>query len=333
VYAYARQWVMSRLVRRERLTTERMFEHLYRLAREVQTRPSDAGVRLGLLLRELFDPLDVQSATLHAVQSRVSGEGENLVVPLPGVAGAPSGTLVLAFADRGRRLFSNDDARLADRIVDLVTRSLAVDQAVERGRSEERERIAQDLHDDIGARLLTLMYQAPTVEMEDYLRHTLKELKTLTRGLAAPSHWLSHAVAEWKADISQRLAAADCDLGWTFTFVEDFELNVVQWSALTRILRELVSNAIVHARASRVDIEASIEGGELRLRVADNGDGGDPADWSHGLGIGGVRKRVKQLGGEVRWSRSEPCGITCFVVARGFGPPHPEGRTGGLPPP
>ena len=72
-------------------------------------------------------------------------------------------------------------------------------QAVERGRSEERVRIAQDLHDDIGARLLTLMYKASSPEMEDYLRHTLKDLKTLTRGLAAPSHPLSWAVAEWKA--------------------------------------------------------------------------------------------------------------------------------------
>ena len=70
---------------------------------------------------------------------------------------------------------------------------MAFDQAVEHGRSEERVRIAQDLHDDIGARLLTLMYKAQTPEMEDYVRHTLQDLKTLTRGLAAPNHRLSHA--------------------------------------------------------------------------------------------------------------------------------------------
>ena len=161
--------------------------------------------------------------------------------------------VMLAFAQRGRRLFTNEDARLADQVLDQLTRAVAFDAAVERGRREERMRIAQDLHDDIGARLLTLMYQAPTREMEDYLRHTLKDLKTLTRGLAAPNHRLSHAVAEWKADISQRLAAADCELGWSFTYDRDFELSVVQWSALTRVLRELVSNAIAHAKATHVD--------------------------------------------------------------------------------
>jgi signal transduction histidine kinase len=34
-------------------------------------------------------------------------------------------------------------------------------------------------------------------------------------------------------------------------------LTVVQWSGLTRILRELVSNAIYHAQASRVDVGCS----------------------------------------------------------------------------
>ena len=67
---------------------------------------------------------------------------------------------MLRFAERGKRMFSRDDARLTDRVVEQLRRAVAYDKAVERGRSEERARIAQDLHDDIGARLLTLMYKA-----------------------------------------------------------------------------------------------------------------------------------------------------------------------------
>jgi signal transduction histidine kinase len=156
--------------------------------------------------------------------------------------------------------------------------------------------------------------------MEDYLRHTLKDLKTLTRGLAAPSHRLSHAVAEWKADLTQRLGAADCELGWAFAYERDFELSVVQWSALTRVLRELVSNALAHAHATRVDVDAAIENGTLHLAVADNGDGRAPEAWSHGLGLGGVRKRVKQLGGSVVWQEGVPRGIVCRVSVPSFAP-------------
>jgi signal transduction histidine kinase len=329
VYAGARQWLLAQVMARQRLTTERMFEHLYRVAREVQVQPRSVGDQLAHLLRELFEPLSVQFAARRTRRARVVSEGANLVVPVPRLEAAhraPSspaerqGALVLGFAERGRRLFTEDDARLADRIVDLIARAVAFDQAVERGRSEERVRIAQDLHDDIGARLLTLMYQAPTPEMEDYVRHTLKDLKTLTRGLAAPSHPLSHAIAEWKADIAQRAAAADCELAWAFIYEHDFQLSVVQWSALTRVLRELVSNALAHAHATRIDVEGSVSGGCLVLSVIDNGDGRAPATWSHGLGLGGVRKRVKQLGGEVAWQENGQRGIVCRVTVPGFGP-------------
>ena len=93
------------------------------------------------------------------------------------------------------------------------------------------------------------MYKAQSPEMEDYVRHTLQDLKTLTRGLAAPNHRLSHAAAEWKADLTQRLTAAHVRARLVFESDEDILLSVVQWSALTRVLRELVSNAIAHAQA------------------------------------------------------------------------------------
>ena len=78
---------------------------------------------------------------------------------------------------------------------------------------------------------------------------------------------------------------------------------MVQWSALTRVLRELVSNALYHGHATRVDVQLSLERGRLVLQVADDGSGRDPQAWAHGLGLGGVRKRVKLLGGEVQLAR------------------------------
>ncbi len=315
VYAGLRQWLLNQVMARERVTTERMFEHLYRITRQVQSRPQSLGEQLPRLLRQMFEPLELRQLARRSSHARVVGDGTSLLVPVPQVsADATPKVILLGFAQRGARMFTADDARLADRVVDLLARALAFDQAVERGRSEERVRIAQDLHDDIGARLLTLMYQAPTREMEDYLRHTLKDLKTLTRGLAAANHRLSHAVPEWKADLTQRLAAADCDVDWTFTWDNDLELGIVQWSAITRVLRELVSNTIAHAQARRMQIDGVLENGILTLTVSDDGCGREPQLWAHGLGLGGVRKRVKQLGGHVQWSEARRGGIVCRVV-------------------
>jgi signal transduction histidine kinase len=318
LYVAIRQWILGPLLGSNMLTTERMFEQLYRSAREVQARPERLAESVSPLLRELFEPLQVLQVGRETERARVIANGSTLLVPLPRLAAAESGsggTVVLRYAHRGKRLFTPEDALLTDRVLEQLRRAVDYDRAVEQGRTEERVRIAQDLHDDIGARLLTLMYQAPTPEIEDYVRHTLQDLKTLTRGLAAPSHRLSHAAAEWKTDITQRLAVAQCELGWSFSADRDIVLTVVQWSALTRVLRELISNVIAHAHAGRVEIDAVFYGGRLTLMVSDDGVGRDPQAWAHGLGLGGVRKRVKQLGGSVDWRENHPGpGIRCEVL-------------------
>jgi signal transduction histidine kinase len=320
LYGAARQYILDHMLGAHPLTAERIFDQLYRAARDVQAKPHRFPKLLAHLLRELFEPLEVQRVSRVPPRARVVGGGAALVVPIRAVEDGerPLLALQLRFAQRGQRLFTHDDARLAERVMDQLRRAAAYDQAVERGRHEERLRIAQDLHDDIGARLLTLMYQAPTPEMEDYIRHTLQDLKTLTRGLAAAEHRLSDACAEWKADLSQRLAAAQARLGWAVTFDRDLSLTVVQWSALTRVLRELVSNALYHGHASAIDVTLELAGPRLALAVSDDGDGRNPEAWAHGLGLGGVRKRVKVLGGRVQWRENQPRGITCEVAVEAF---------------
>ncbi len=318
-YTALRRWLIERLLGASMITTERMFERLYRIAREVESRPDQTPKLLAELLTELFDPLETRIIQDPVSGTRIGDDGSTMLVPVPAVAVDAQGfdgAVLLRFAQRGNRLFSAEDMRLAGRIVEQLERAVAYDRAVERGRGEERQRIAQDLHDDIGARLLTLIYKAQSPEMEEYARHTLQDLKTLTRGLAASSHRLSHAAGEWKADLTHRLSAANIDLSWSCEFDEDVLLGMIQWSALTRILRELVSNAIAHSGASRVDVSLRLERDCLQLSVSDDGRGRAPKAWAHGLGLGGVRKRVKQLNGQVQWSEALPHGIRCRVTVQ-----------------
>ncbi len=327
LYLSFRRWLLTQLPRPDSLSMEQVFQQLYRIARQIELQPESASAAMSRLMRDLFDPLDVTVAEGPLHQVTLKQDGGLMLVPVPSLtasAHARRTVLVVKHARRGQHLFTRDDCALAQRIVEQLQRALSFDQAVEQGRSEERLRIAQDLHDDIGARLLTLMYQAPSPEIEEYIRHTIQDLKTLTRGLAAHTHCLNQAVGEWKRDISHRLSVARCELDWQVKFERDIGLNVVQWSALTRILRELVSNTISHAQARRVQVSLSLQEGTLRLTVCDDGIGTAPEAWSHGLGLGGVRKRVKQLGGSVRWSVREPHGVCCEVEIPNFAGACPE---------
>jgi signal transduction histidine kinase len=331
VYAASRQWLLDQMIGARAVTTERLFEHLLRIARKMEQEPERAADWQLELFNAVFQPLVATHEPGASRLTRWMDSGACLVVPLAtpaalawagpvpddeALAMPESRVIVLRFAERGKRLFTAEDARLADRIVEQLRRAVAHDRALEQGRSEERGRIAQDLHDDIGARLLTLMYKAPNKEMEDYVRHTLQDLKTLTRGLAATSHLLSHSAGEWKADIAQRLAPTGCTLEWSFEVDHEVALNVVQWSGLTRILRELVSNIIAHARARHTRILGEYRGGVLHIIVADDGVGGTPQVWSTGLGLGGIRKRVRMLGGQIAWSANTPTGVRCEFSVR-----------------
>lgn len=318
VYAGARQWLVNRMLGTRVASIEQLFEQLFRATREVEFDPDQAGLALSRLLQELFDPFEVSLLDKAVSSAHTLSDGSAMLVPVPVItsvsAPPPSpATVWLRHAQQGRRLFTDDDARLADRIGEQLRRTVAFDQAVEQGRNEERRRLAQDLHDDIGARLLTLMYKAPSSEMEDYVRHTLQDLKTLTRGLAASNQSLAHALAEWKTDVTQRLSAARIALHWSATQDADVVLTVVQWSALTRVLRELINNVMAHAQARSVDVQVTLNNDRLELTVTDDGVGTAPEHWAPGLGVGGVRKRVRQLGGEVTWQARMPQGICCQV--------------------
>jgi signal transduction histidine kinase len=128
------------------------------------------------------------------------------------------------------------------------------------------------------------------------------------------SDLLSLAAAEWKTDIAQRLAAAQCELTWHFTLDQDITLNMVQWSSLTRVLRELVSNILAHAEASHVSIACELQQGRFTLLIQDDGKGRNPEAWRQGLGLGGTRKRVKLMSGSITWRELEPRGVECLVV-------------------
>ena len=317
LYAGARRWLARPLAGPRGPDPVRLFDHLLQAARTIESQPRGGVQALHALCVALFEPGEVAVSAEAPRHARVRGGGSTLVVPLPAWAqgdDAAPRALVLRHAQRGQRLFTRGDARLAERALAQLARAVSFGDAVEQGRREERVRLAQDLHDDIGARLLTLMYQAPTPQMEDYLRHTLQDLKTLTRGLAASGRGLDDAGAEWKTDLGQRLQVAHVELAWSLAADREVELGVVAWSALTRLLRELVTNVIAHAHATRVEVEIAVDGAHLTLQVTDDGDGGDPRGWAAGLGLSSVRKRVRQLGGSVEWCTVPPQGIRCRVV-------------------
>ncbi|MBU6437229.1 MAG: sensor histidine kinase, partial [Betaproteobacteria bacterium] len=67
------------------------------------------------------------------------------------------------------------------------------------------------------------------------------------------------------------------------------------------------------ARASTVFVTLAYMPHDLDIVFTDDGIGTAPETWPHGLGLGGIRKRVGKLGGTVQWTQTLPRGVSCHI--------------------
>ena len=178
---------------------------------------------------------------------------------------------------------------------------LKVEQVTDR----ERKRIAADLHDDLGAKLLTIVHTSESERISTLAREALEEMRLSVRGLTGKPVKLIDALGDWRAEVISRLAQSGVQGEWSAPPDEDVPqtLSSRAYVQTTRILREAVSNIIKHSGASQCSVRCSIDQdeGDFQLVIQDNGNG-IPAELDgrldKGHGMASMKGRAKQLQGQ-----------------------------------
>jgi len=187
---------------------------------------------------------------------------------------------------------------------------------LQQAKERERADIAREIHDDLGGTLtaakidlLGLMRKLPpmaTDQLEkagsievlldqatDISRRISRRLRpgVLDYGIAAAIEWQSRDF-EKRMDIECKLTCSD----------DDLQLSPHLSTALFRIFQEALTNIAKHSRAKQVCVSLTVEGGRVRLCVADDGRGMQEADLAKAgsFGILGMRERVEHYGGDFR---------------------------------
>jgi signal transduction histidine kinase len=170
----------------------------------------------------------------------------------------------------------------------------------EQAAAEERARIFDDLHDDLGAKLLQLVYEAESAQQADRARALMQDLRdVVTRSRGTPGTLLE-TLCEIRAKATQRLAAADMGLRWEQPDdLPDLVLAHERTLHLYRIVREAISNAVRHARAHSLRIRIAASDTLLRVELTD--DGAFRADGVAGSGKRSMQQRAAQLEGDIAW--------------------------------
>ena len=162
--------------------------------------------------------------------------------------------------------------------------------------ASERERIFRDLHDDVGARLLSIIYGAGDGRSRDLARDALVELREMMSTMPASEDALAVALPAWRTEIEDRLADADLACEWVQSdAAAEARVTARAVYHLTRMVREAVTNAIRHAQASGVRVDIDLDGPAPFACAQDDGLG-ERSSFTPGRGVTSLRQRAREIG-------------------------------------
>jgi signal transduction histidine kinase len=202
-----------------------------------------------------------------------------------------------------------------ERIKSLSARVLHV-------QDDERRRIARELHDDLGQQLLALkMFVDKTkddqaIKLAESALTWVRNLAYLLHpplldevGLTAALNWLTEGLTQ-RSGIRVESKIQPDKFPRLGTDIE---------TAIFRIVQESLSNVFRHSNSDRATVELEKENGQVVVRIRDYGkgfpDNGEPIESKLvGVGIAGMRERIRQFGGELRVSRCEPGTMVAVAI-------------------
>lgn len=221
----------------------------------------------------------------------------------------------LRYCQRGARLFRREDLALLTDLRGLFGEILGYRGRLRAAVVAERDRVARDLHDDVGARLLTLVNRLDAPQAEQ-VRTALSELRSVIYSMGPERVVLADAMGDWRAEVAERCEAAAVQLQWRLhDEPPEITLSGTVLLALTRVLRESVTNAIRHARPERLTLDIRFDDDRMDCVLRHRYDGPPPQAWRESLGLHNLRERMARQGGYIRWRYTAPHLETVWSVA------------------
>jgi signal transduction histidine kinase len=231
----------------------------------------------------------------HRSETPLAASDEAALLSISSEVGALASPAL--FRRRERRLgLQGIGRRLADRR-----------QAPEAPLSQERRRIAADVHDlimqDVSFALATARAIAGDPALAE--RHAAAAVAAGERALAGARAVVNGLAGRDRRDTipcvreSVLTAARGTPLTLETQAPEESQADQPTTDALVHIGREAVTNAVKHARASTIHVAIS-RPDEWHLRISDDGCGFDAAATAPGFGLQSARRQAEELGGRLR---------------------------------
>lgn len=177
---------------------------------------------------------------------------------------------------------------------------------------KERQRIATDLHDDLGPLLSSIKFQIEAVEPASeeekdliqkasfHVDETIRHIREITYDLM-PNTLVRKGLVSGVQELFGKLEGS-LPLKITFTPASIPEISHQKAINVYRIIQEILHNTLKHSKASELCVELFAHNSMLILRTEDNGVGFDyekKVDEHRGLGLRNLLSRVEIMNGNL----------------------------------
>jgi signal transduction histidine kinase len=185
--------------------------------------------------------------------------------------------------------------------------------------SKERQRIASEMHDELGGNLTSLIYSAHNLKekshQEGHIEKIIKssgEISDSINEIVWALYQEQNTLEDWVVFVRERTSEMleNTELKYRFHVPESIpkvELTNEVKRSLYLVVKEAINNVIKHAHATKIDIYFRLKK-EINIEIRDNGIGflenGSPKAGG-GNGLKNMSRRMEEIGGTIAWSNGE----------------------------
>ncbi|MBK1441079.1 histidine kinase [Parapedobacter sp. ISTM3] len=235
--------------------------------------------------------------------------GAQLLKPNGVVVGFAAEVVILSFAFTLRYNFLKREKAQLKKENDRI-RQQAVQQVFQ-AQEDERDRLAKDLHDDLGGTLSVIRLKVTDfqqklngmqlIEREAYdetvrlIARACDDLREISHSLK-PKFFLENGLIgtiKERLSILNRVSAVGFEFVYQYTHRQDYDTEL----SIYRIVNELINNIMKHSCATQATVQLVETADMLIITVEDNGIGFDDLSTSAGIGLKNVYSRTQYLGG------------------------------------
>ncbi|WP_051477662.1 tetratricopeptide repeat-containing sensor histidine kinase [Aquimarina pacifica] len=205
--------------------------------------------------------------------------------------------------------------RKKEEISQQQTASLIKDQELKlikasiEGQDKERKRIAQELHDSIGGNLAAIKLQLNNTivngqrkslkTINNQIDDTYEQVRNLSHNLI-PKKFRKNNFCDVIEEYMDNIASA-CNLKTSFLVYPRKEIDYIDeflQIETFKIIQELITNTIKHAKASSIELQLNLIEDTLNVLFEDDGIGFETKNSIEGIGLNNIKSRLKNISGD-----------------------------------